>query len=187
MTRAFFTLIPLRRYWNWQKKSLAFFDVSILRFFFDAYLHLTVMIACLRLDSQSSPVNFCAQAADFVSSKFPIWAFKNRFLSIRCGGVAILAIGVEPLCSIIRPIFPNLDPFPILTEICLILFITFANSWPQGLPAHFPQSGPPPIPYWNMPHSLYNIYQFWAPVPPGPFSPIWTPSQSLSKYATFSL
>ena len=43
--------------------------------FFDAYLHLTVMIACLRLDSQFSAVNFCAQAADLVSSRFPIWAF----------------------------------------------------------------------------------------------------------------
>ena len=43
--------------------------------FFDAYLHLTVMIACLRLDSQSSPVHFSAQAADLVSSNFPIWAF----------------------------------------------------------------------------------------------------------------
>ena len=54
------------------KKSIVFFDDSILGDFFDEYLHLTVMIACLRLDSQSSPVNFCAQAADFVSTKFPI-------------------------------------------------------------------------------------------------------------------
>ena len=86
-----------------------------------------------------------------------------------------------------EPIFPNLEPLQILTEISHILFMTFANSGPQCLPAHFPQSGAPPNPYWNMPHSSYHICQFWAPVPPGPFSPIWAPSQPLLKYNTFSL
>ena len=77
--------------------------------FFDAYLHLTVMIACLRLDSQSSPVNFSAQAADLVSSNFPIWAFGQHFLSIRCRGVAILTMWVDPLSPIIRA---EVHPFP---------------------------------------------------------------------------
>ena len=37
-----------------------------------AQVHLTVHIACLRRDSQPASVNFCAQAADLVSTKFPI-------------------------------------------------------------------------------------------------------------------
>jgi hypothetical protein len=49
------------------------------------------MIACLRLDSQLAPVNICAQAADLVSTSFPIWAFGIHFLSIRCRRIAILA------------------------------------------------------------------------------------------------
>ena len=45
-----------------------------------------------------------------------------------------------------EPIFPNLEPLQILTEISHILFMTFANSGPQCLPAHFPLSGFPPKP-----------------------------------------
>ena len=92
------------------KNNRSFFSTfPFSAFFFDAYLHLTVMIACLRLDSQSSVVNFCAQAADFVSSKFPIWAFGWHFLSIRCRGVAILTMWVDPLSPIIRA---EVHPFP---------------------------------------------------------------------------
>ena len=56
-----------------------------------------------------------------------------------------------------EPIFPNLEPPQILTEISHILFMTFANSGPQCLPAHFPQSGAPPNPYWNITHSLLTF------------------------------
>ena len=43
-----------------------------------------------------------------------------------------------------RAILPNLEPLQILTEISHILFMTFANSGPQCLVIHFPQSGSPP-------------------------------------------
>jgi hypothetical protein len=75
----------------------------------------------------------------------------------------------------------------LLIKILDILFITFAFSGLQCLSAHFPQSGGPANPYWNITHSLYDICEFWASVPPGPFSPIWSPSKSLLKYHTFSL
>ena len=86
-----------------------------------------------------------------------------------------------------RPIFSNLGPLSILTEILHILFMTFANSLAQGLPAYFAQSGVPPNPYWNITHSLYDICQFLGPMPPRPFSSIWAPSKSLLKYYTFSV
>ena len=54
------------------KTITRFFRCFHFSLFFDAYLHLTVMIACLRLDSQFIAVNFCAQAADLVSTFFPI-------------------------------------------------------------------------------------------------------------------
>ena len=65
-----------------------------------------------------------------------------------------------------RPIFSNLGPLSILTEILHILVMTFANSLAQGLPAYFSQSGVPPNPYWNITHSLYHICQFLGPMPP---------------------
>jgi hypothetical protein len=68
LSRALFTLILLRTYWNCQKKSLAFLILSFLPRFFCAQVHLTVMIACLRLDSQFSADNFCAQAGDLMTT-----------------------------------------------------------------------------------------------------------------------
>ena len=69
------------------------------------------------------------------------------------------------------------------------IFRIWTAWWKVGFGAwaHFPQSGAPPNPYWNITHSLYDICEFWASVPPGPFSPIWSPSKSLLKYHTFSL
>ena len=43
-----------------------------------------------------------------------------------------------------RFIFPNLGPLQILIQISHILFMTFANSGAEDLPAHLPQSGAPP-------------------------------------------
>ena len=114
----------------------------------------------------------------------PIWSPSKSLLKYHTFSLwHLLILGL----SASRPIFTNLEPFQILIEISHILFITFANSGPQCLPAHFIQSGAPPNPYWNMPHSLYHIWRFWASVPPGSFSSIWSPSKSLLKYATFSL
>jgi hypothetical protein len=59
--------------------------------FFCAQVHLTVMIACLRLDSQFSADSFCAQAADLVSTPFSISAVGIYFRSIRCRRMSILA------------------------------------------------------------------------------------------------
>ena len=59
--------------------------------FLCAQVHLTVMIACLRRGFQLSSVNFCAQAADLVSTICPIWAFGIHFLPFRCRRISILA------------------------------------------------------------------------------------------------
>jgi hypothetical protein len=89
----------------------------------------------------------------------PIWALSQSLLKYYTFSLWHLPI-LGPRAS--RPIFLNLGPLPILTEIWHILFMTFANSGPQGVPAHFPQSGLSPNLYWNMKHSLYDICQFWV-------------------------
>ena len=93
-----------------------------------------------------------------------------------------------------------------------MLFMTFDNSSAQGLPAHFPQAGVPPNPYWNIVCPLYDICvglkalrplqilteiahilfvtfaNSWALIKPlDPFSTIGGPSTSPLKYHTFSL
>ena len=158
MSRAFFTLIPLRRYWNWQKKPLVFFDVSILgRFFWCVFIpnrddrvspaRLSVIPGQLLCAGCGLGEQWFPNLSFWIAFPFnPLQTYVNSSLSL-------LVLGPEAG----RPFFSNLESLQILTEISHIFFITFANSWPQGLPAHFPQSGAPPNPYWNITHSLYDI------------------------------
>ena len=71
--------------------SAAVWYISFLSLFFCAQVHLTVMIACLRRGFQLAVFNICAQAADLVSTLFPIWALGKHFLAIRCRRMSILA------------------------------------------------------------------------------------------------
>ena len=51
---------------------------------------------------------------------------------------------------------------------------------------HFPACGPPPNPYWNVTHSLYDICLYWTKAS-GPFFPIWDSSKVVLKYSPTDL
>ena len=86
-----------------------------------------------------------------------------------------------------RPIVLNLGLIQILIEMARILFLTFADSWTQCPPTHFPQSGAPPNPYWNSIHSLSMTFaNSWAqslagqfPQSEAPPNPYWITTHSL--------
>jgi hypothetical protein len=122
------------------KKCHSFFSIlSLLRRFVCAQVHLIVMIACLRLDSQSIAVNICAQAADLVSTSFPIWAFGNHFLSIRCRRMLILAYFCLSLVSRLLGQFSLIwGPSKSLLKYDAFSISNLRIPGPKAPAAHFP-------------------------------------------------